>query len=226
MPQLGPFAPDPGRPLAAVARLDGRAVSLVALDVSHTQALWEAAQGADESWAYLRYGPFANFEAFAAHVAGQIGDRDQRFFAVIPAGAKACGWVAYCNMEPHNRALEIGNVWFAPALQRSRAGTEAVFLLLDHAYAQGFNRIAWRCNALNKASRAAAQRYGFSYEGTWRQAQIVKGRWRDTCWFSQLGRDWPANRALFIRWLDDANFDAQGRQYAPLRVSSVPVEVR
>ena len=183
----------------------------------HAPELWQAAQDADESWTYLGYGPFRTLEDFEKHVV-KLGDlTDQPFFAVVPSNGRACGWLSYCDIEPHNAAIEIGSIWFSPLLQRTRAATEAIYLLLDHAFSIGFNRVVWRCNALNMPSRKAAERLGFVFEGTWRKAQIIKGRWRDTSWYSQIVEEWPANKPLFERWLADANFDLDGRQHSPLR---------
>jgi RimJ/RimL family protein N-acetyltransferase len=195
----------------------GRSVRLVPLSQGHAPDLWQAAQDADESWTYLGYGPFRSFEDFERHVDKLCGLTDQPFFAVIPSNGCACGWLSYCDIEPVNAAIEIGSIWFSPRLQRTRAATEAIYLLLDHAFFIGFNRIAWRCNALNMPSRKAAERLGFVFEGTWRMAQIIKGRWRDTSWYSQIVEEWPANKPLFERWLTDSNFGADGSQRSPLR---------
>lgn len=171
----------------------GRSVRLVPLNRCHAPELWQAAQDADESWTYLGYGPFRTLEDFEKHVV-KLGDlTDQPFFAVIPSNGRACGWLSYCDIEPHNAAIEIGSIWFSPLLQRTRAATEAIYLLLDHAFSSGFSRVAWRCNALNTPSRKAAERLGIVFEGTWRKAQIIKGRWRDTSWYSQIVEEWPAN---------------------------------
>lgn len=136
---------------------------------------------------------------------------------MVPSGEPPSGWLSYCDIEPHNAAIEIGSIWFSPRLQRTRAATEAIFILLDYAFKQGFNRVVWRCNALNLPSRRAAERLGFSFEGTWRMAHIIKGRWRDTSWYSQLAQEWPQNKANFERWLADANFDESGNQRSSLR---------
>jgi len=195
----------------------GESVKLVPLDERHAEDLWNAAQNADESWTYLGYGPFATPQDFRRQVTKLAALADQPFFAVIPKAGTASGWLSYCDIEPRNAAIEIGSIWFAPGLQRTRAATEAVYILLDHAFGQGFNRVAWRCNALNLPSRRAAERFGFLYEGTWRRAQLVKGQWRDTSWYSQLADEWPANKAAFVRWLGHTNFDESGYQRAPLR---------
>lgn len=195
----------------------GESVKLVPLDAHHGEDLWNAAQGADESWAYLGYGPFASLQDFRSHIAKLAALADQPFFAVIPKAGAACGWLSYCDIDPHNAAIEIGSIWFSPGLQRTRAATEAIYILLDHAYEQGFNRVVWRCNALNLPSKRAAERFGFTSEGTWRRAHIVKGKWRDTSWYSQLAEEWPLSKAAFTRWLADSNFDENGKQRSSLR---------
>jgi len=213
----GPIAPVPTCVPPGKREHIGQSVKLVPLDEHHAEDLWQAAQDADESWTYLGYGPFTSFDDFKRHIAKLAALADQPFFAVIPTGGAAGGWLSYCDIEPHNAAIEIGSIWFAPRLQRTRAATEAVYLLLDHAFEQGFNRVAWRCNALNMPSRRAAERFGFVFEGTWRMAQIIKGRWRDTSWYSQLVDEWPENKAAFSHWLAGTNFDESGQQRSPLR---------
>jgi RimJ/RimL family protein N-acetyltransferase len=217
-----PIGPKASMPICAnPSKQDhiGHSVSLVPLNPCHVPELWQAAQGADESWTYLGYGPFRSYEEFERHVISLAEMIDQPFFAVIPFQGKACGWISFCDAEPSSAAIEIGSIWFSPVLQRTRAATEAIFLMLNHAFAIGFNRVAWRCNALNAPSRKAAERLGFSFEGTWRQAQIVKERWRDTSWYSQLAEEWPANKLAFERWLRDTNFDKSGQQLSALRGS-------
>ena len=125
------------------------------------------------------------------------------FFAVVEqAGGVACGMASWLNIVPANGTIEIGHIWFAPALQRTRAASEAIFLMMRHAFEElGYRRLEWKCDALNQGSMRAARRFGFSYEGTFRQHMIVKGRNRDTAWFALLDRDWPQQRAAFERWL-------------------------
>lgn len=214
---IGPRAPAPTCVAPSKQEHVGRSVRLAPLSDCHVSDLWQAAQDAEESWTYLGYGPFASFDDFRRHVLKIKDISDQPFFAAIPSDGNASGWLSYCDIEPHNASIEIGSIWFSPALQRTRAATEAIFLLLDHAFEHGFNRVVWRCNALNLPSRRAAERLGFVSEGTWRMAQIIKGRWRDTSWYSQLASEWPENKAAFERWLADTNFDENGQQRSPLR---------
>jgi len=214
---LGPTVPDAVCPLPRATRHVGKSVTLEPLSSCHTADLWDAADGADLSWAYLKYGPFPARHDLAAHVA-RISDLDEQpFFAVIPTGSnRAEGWASFCDIAPRDAALEIGSIWFSPRLQRTRAATEAMFLMMRHAFAIGYHRVAWRCNALNEASRRAARRFGYTYEGTWRGDGIVKGHRRDTAWFSILDTEWPAQQDRFEAWLDDRNFDDCGRARQPL----------
>ena len=139
---------------------------------------------------------------------------DPLFFAIIEqASGKASGMASYLNIVPDMGCIEIGHIWFAPPLQKTRAATEAIFLMMRHVFDDlGYRRLEWKCNALNEASMRAARRFGFTYEGTFRQHMVVKGRNRDTAWFALLDREWPAVRAAFERWLAPENFDGQGRQ--------------
>ena len=212
-PPLGPPVDDTPRPFPERRAHEGRAVRLEPLSAAHGADLWRAAQGGDGSWAYLSYGPFRSEPELGARVTMLADKRDQPFFAAMPLpDGKAAGWLSYRDIAPANAALELGGIWFSPRLQRTRAATEAVFLLLRHAFDDlGYRRVSWRCNALNEASRRAAQRFGFTYEGTWRAAEVSKGRLRDAAWYSLLADEWPDRRRTFEAWLDDANFDASGR---------------
>jgi RimJ/RimL family protein N-acetyltransferase len=190
----------------------GGSVRLEPLDLEHVADLWDAATDSEQTWAYLRYGPFPSERALAAHVAELSARSNQPFFAVIPlAAGKAAGWLSYCDLEPANAALEIGSIWFSPRLQRTRAATEAVYLLMRHAFDDlGYKRVVWRCNGSNIASSKAAQRFGFTFEGTWRSAYVSKGQRQDWKWYSMLDFEWPARRDAFELWLSDSNFAVSG----------------
>jgi RimJ/RimL family protein N-acetyltransferase len=188
---------------------------------AHATSLYRLAHARTEDaalWTYLAYGPFADQAAFETWLAERARSSDPLFFAIVDrAAGEAAGMASYLNIVPANGTIEIGHIWFAPSLQRTRGATEAIFLLMRHAFDDlGYRRLEWKCDALNAASRRAAARFGFSYEGTFRQHMIVKGRNRDTAWFALLDRDWPGVRAAFERWLAPANFDAAGRQRASL----------
>jgi RimJ/RimL family protein N-acetyltransferase len=169
-------------------------------------------------WTYLAYGPFADQDQFAAWLDERSRSSDPLFFAVVEqASGEAAGMASYLNVVPANGSIEIGHIWFAPSLQKGRAATEAIYLLARHVFQElGYRRLEWKCDALNAASVRAARRFGFTYEGTFRQHMIVKGRNRDTAWFALLDRDWPAQRAAFERWLAPENFDADDRQRVAL----------
>jgi len=205
------------RPLPARVPHRGASVTLEPLGLRHLDELWDAAQpgdpAADASWTYLGIGPFASKPAFRAHLADFATQHDPIAWAVRPhATGLASGWLTLMDIQPRNAAIEIGNIWFPPRLQRTRAATEAMFLLMRHAMDDlGYRRLVWKCNALNAPSRRAAARLGFAYEGTLRAHLVVKGRRRDTAWFSILEDEWPARRDAILAWLDDANFDQAGR---------------
>lgn len=200
------------------AVLVGTTVRLEPVDPQgHAQALFTASHGPDTDpplWAYLSIGPFSDREEFTAWLATCAASHDPLFFTVIDRmGGRPSGMVSYLRITPSHGVIEIGNIWFGPALQRTRQATEAIFLLARHAFDDlGYRRLEWKCNALNARSRRAAERFGFRYEGLFRQHMVVKGRNRDTAWFAMLDREWPVIRAAFERWLAPENFDDAGRQ--------------
>ena len=214
---LGPVLPD-WKPASTPARvpLVGLRARLEPLDVeSHAVSLHaaNAEDSAGRMWTYLPYGPFAGATAYAEWVRSQQTSCDPIFFAIVEASTgQACGVAAYLRIDPNNGCIEIGHLAFAPRLQRTPAATEALFLMLDHAFAQGYRRVEWKCNALNAPSRRAAQRLGFRFEGLFRQAAVVKGRNRDTAWYAMLDREWTTLRLAYVQWLGAANFDAHGQQ--------------
>jgi RimJ/RimL family protein N-acetyltransferase len=193
--------------------IEGDRVRLEPLDPArHAEDLFAAAQGDDGLWDYLPYGPFADVAALREHLRAQAASEDPLFFAVLVDGA-AAGVVSYLRIEPLHGCIEIGHIWFGAPLQRTPAATEAIYLLAREAFdGLGNRRFEWKCNAANGRSRRAAERFGFTFEGVFRQHMIVKGVNRDTAWYSILDGEWPAVRAGFEAWLDAANFDAEGRQ--------------
>jgi RimJ/RimL family protein N-acetyltransferase len=203
---------------AADVRLEGRRVRLEPVDPGrHAADLLAAAQGpgADpELWEYLPYGPFPDEDALRAWLAECAASADPRFMAIVDvATGRAAGMASYLRMAPSHGVIEIGHIWFGGALQRTPAATEAIHLLARHAFDDlGNRRLEWKCDAANARSRRAAERFGFVFEGVFRQSMIVKGRNRDTAWYALLDREWPAARAAFEAWLDPENFDAEGRQ--------------
>jgi RimJ/RimL family protein N-acetyltransferase len=209
---IGPFVDPAPRPLPARIRLAGTHVSLEPLHRRHVPELWRAAQGADASWTYLGAGPFASEAAMGAFVADFAVTHDPMVWAVRPvATGVVSGWLALMDIQPKNAAIELGNIWFAPAMQRTRAATEAMFLLLRLAADDlGYRRLVWKCNALNAPSRRAADRLGFTYEGLHRAHMVTKGRLRDTAWYSIVGEQWPPCRDALMAWLAAANFASDG----------------
>jgi RimJ/RimL family protein N-acetyltransferase len=180
----------------------------------HAADLWEAVHGDDEVWAYLADGPYVDEAALRRAVAAkQLGPGAVFFALLIRSSGCAEGYASYMRMDSANGVIEVGNILMAPSLQRTTAATEAMYLMARHAFEDlGYRRYEWKCNANNAPSRRAALRYGFTFEGIFRQHMVVKGANRDTAWFSMLDSEWPARKAAFEAWLDPANFDANGRQ--------------
>jgi RimJ/RimL family protein N-acetyltransferase len=194
--------------------LQGATVRLEPIDPArHQISLWVAA-GEPEIWTYMPYGPWADEEALATWLASIAKSDDPLFYAVVDLRDGHAGGVAsYLRITPEHGVIEIGHIWFGLGLQRTRPATEAIYLLARHAFDDlGYRRFEWKCNAANGASRRAAERFGFSFEGVFRQHQIVKGQNRDTAWYAILDHEWPAIRKSFETWLADANFDEDGRQ--------------
>ena len=223
MAQLGPAVDPPpsGRSLER-RPLQGAHVRLEPVDVAaHASSLYAHSHARPEDaalWTYLAYGPFPDQGAFEGWLAVRARSEDPLFFAIVDlSSGAASGMASYLNVMPAMGCIEIGHIWFAPSLQRTRAATEAIYLMCRQVFDDlGYRRLEWKCNALNEASKRAARRFGFTYEGTFRQHMVVKGRNRDTAWFSLLDREWPAVRAAFERWLAPDNFDAAGRQRTSL----------
>jgi RimJ/RimL family protein N-acetyltransferase len=173
-----------------------------------------ASEEARRSWDFLPWGPFPNEGAMHAQLRDFAAQPDRLFYAICDrATGEAVGKATYLDIQPTAKVIEIGGIWFAPQFARTRGATEALFLMLDHAMDDlGYRRMQWRCNALNEKSRAAARRLGYRFEGIWYNHMIVKGRNRDTAWYSILDTEWPAIRSTIQTWFDPTNFDADGRQ--------------
>ena len=198
--------------------LQGRFGRIEKLQASHAADLWAVFAGHDEAWTYISTdGPFTNAEEFAAFIAKRAAAADPYAYAIIDDNGRAVGYFTLMEIRPDMRVIEVGHVLYSPALQRKPLGTEAQYLLARYAFETlGYRRYEWKCNALNAASRRAALRYGFTYEGTFRQHLIAKGRNRDNAWFSMLDSEWPQRKANFERWLAPENFTAQGKQILSL----------
>jgi RimJ/RimL family protein N-acetyltransferase len=208
---LAQWSPPP-RPTGDV--LDGSSVRLERMDPdAHAADLFRAWSGHDDLWDYLPYGPFSSAAAYHRWAKDTATGTDPLFYVIRQKDSGHCGGVAsYLRITPESGSIEVGHINLAPELNRSRAATEAMFLMMQWAFQAGYRRYEWKCDALNIPSRRAAQRLGFSYEGVFRQATIVKGRNRDTAWFSVIDHEWPALREAFLAWLSPRNFDAAGRQ--------------
>lgn len=202
----------PGRPGAAP--LVGHHVRLEPLDAeTHAFDLHAAFSGHDALWAYMPYGPFASASAYHRWSREREAGEDPRFLVLRDTATGKCGGIAsYLRITPEAGSIEVGHICISPAMQRGIAATEAMFLMMDWAFRAGYRRYEWKCNALNLPSRRAAQRLGFSYEGVFRQHMVIKGRNRDSAWFSVIDSEWPALREAYSVWLSAANFDASGRQ--------------
>jgi RimJ/RimL family protein N-acetyltransferase len=199
------------------AALEGKTVRLEPLDAQqHTADLYtntHSDSAGEQVWDYLPYGPWASARAMASWVAERAVSKDPLFFAVRDlASGQAAGVVTFMEIQPAHGTIEIGHIWFAPILQNTRQSTEALFLLMQHAFENlHYRRLEWKCDAANQPSRNAAVRLGFDFEGIFYQHRIVKGKNRDTAWFSIMDHEWRAIQANYEAWLADGNFDASGR---------------
>jgi RimJ/RimL family protein N-acetyltransferase len=177
--------------------------------------LWEAIKGADDMWAYLPAFPPKDRAEYEALLHTMVQNKDICPFAVIVDG-KARGHMWMMEIRPAHGVFEVGWITYSPALQRTRAATEAVYLIGEYGFSLGYRRYEWKCNNRNEPSKRAALRFGFKPEGLFRQHQVVKSENRDTAWYSIIDSEWPARKAAFERWLAPENFDKDGRQIQSL----------
>jgi RimJ/RimL family protein N-acetyltransferase len=223
-PQTGqpvglPVADPTQAPRPGPVTLKGRYGRLEKLEARHAADLWKVFAGHDEVWTYISTdGPFASEAAFSAFIAMRAAADDPYAYAIIDLAERAVGYLTLLRIVPAMRVIEVGHVLYSPTLQRTPLGSETQYLLARYIFETlGYRRYEWKCDALNAASRRAALRYGFVYEGTFRQYMINKdGRNRDNAWFSMLDSEWPARKANFERWLAPENFDSDGRQKVSL----------
>jgi RimJ/RimL family protein N-acetyltransferase len=213
------FRVDPqvaGRPEAVT--LTGRYGNVERLDPSrHGASLWDAVRGHDEIWTYMAYGPFEEEGGLFDWLASRVALTDPYYYAIVEPSGRAIGLATLMAIWPDMRVVEVGNILLGPPLQRTPLATEAQYLLARYAFETlGYRRYEWKCDALNAASRRAALRFGFSFEGIFRDHMIIKGRSRDTAWFAMLAAEWPARKAAFERWLAPENFAVDGTQRAKL----------
>lgn len=203
---------EPPRPLGEA--MVGRLVRLEPMNPDlHAADLHRAFSADDAIWDYLPYGPFSSASSYHRWVKDTATGPDPMFMALRDTVTGRCGGVAsYLRITPASGSIEVGHICLAPEMQRSPAATEAMYLMMAWAFDAGYRRYEWKCDALNLPSRRAAQRLGFSYEGIFRQATIVKGRNRDTAWFAVIDAEWSALREAYRAWLALSNFDAEGCQ--------------
>ena len=201
-------------PMPGAVTLKGRYGAVERLDEArHSPSLWAAMRGHDRIWTYIPTGGSSDEAAFRGYIADCEKNKERIFYAVIDASGNALGILSLMEIRPAMRVIEVGNIVYSPALQQTPLGTEAQYLIARYAIETlGYRRYEWKCDSMNAASKRAAERYGFTYEGTFRQHMIVKGRNRDTAWFSILDHEWPARRLAFERWLAPENFDRDGKQ--------------
>lgn len=194
--------------------MEGCFARLEPLDAEkHAALLFRTFEGHDARWTYMPYGPFHSAAQYHRWVRETVAATGHLFYAIKDLESGRFGGVAsYLRIAPQAGSIEVGNIHFSPALANSRAATEAMYLMMQWAFEAGYRRYEWKCDALNMASRRAAQRLGFSYEGVFRQALVVKGRNRDTAWFAAIDKEWPALKEAFRAWLSPSNFDNRGQQ--------------
>lgn len=202
--------------------IDGRFVRVEALEPDvHGDALYGvlAEAGNSRLWTYVPFGPFSSKRDWRSWLHAVAAQDRSLYHALLDArSGEALGIAAYLRIQPDHGVMEVGSIVYAPRMQQTRHGTEAMYLLMARAFDElGYRRYEWKCNALNAASRGAAERLGFRYEGVFRQARVDKGRNRDTAWYSIVDSEWPILKRGFATWLDDRNFDAEGRQRLSLR---------
>lgn len=201
----------------ARVNLGGQYVQLEPLNPAvHAADLYQAGHGSEQAiriWDYLAYGPWPDLDSYTVFLKQQAAAFEPIFFAIrsLETG-KVCGQASFLDIQPVNGVIEIGHIWFGPQLQRTRAATEALYLMIRHAMDDlGYRRMEWRCNALNQGSRRAADRLGFRFEGVFHNHMIFKGKNRDTAWYSILDNEWPVLREIIEAWLSPANFDDSGQ---------------
>ncbi len=223
---IGPAVPGwTLRPQVGPVTLTGRHCRVEPLAKNHLPGLYDALvlRSPDSLWTYLKDGPFESRTGFYLWLSALADDRGFVPHAVCDPTGGPLGVACYLREDPANGAVEVGSIAMSAALQRTTAATEAMYLMARHAFDDlGYRRYEWKCDALNYASRRAAERLGFVYEGTFRQAVVYKGRNRDTAWLSITDAEWPARRAVLEAWLAPENFDAAGRQRRPLAEIAVP----
>ena len=208
--------------------LGGRYARLERLDLAvHGDPLRKAVlvEESDSDWTYLPYGPFHDPRELDAWLSWAAASTDPLFYAIRDEDGAVAGVASYLRIAPQSGSIEVGHIHFTRPLQRTRAATESMYLMMREAFELGYRRYEWKCDALNQRSRSAALRLGFTFEGVFRQATVYKARNRDTAWYSVIDTEWPAVRDRFVRWLDPSNFAEDGTQLRPLASPRVATEV-
>lgn len=193
----------------------GKHVALEQLKETHADDLFPSVGGEAQArlWDYMPSGPYYELEDFRSYIRNCTASKDVCFWAVKDRKTgKIVGHTSFLRIDPSNAVVEIGHIMYAPSLQKTAAATEVWYLLADRAFASGFRRLEWKCNAANEPSRRAALRFGHTCEGVFRQHMIVKGKNRDTAWYSILDGEWPLLKRALLRWLDESNFGEDGKQ--------------
>lgn len=206
------------RPVPAGEPMAGQYVRLERLDADAHAAEIFALNSLDDSiWEFLPYGPFSSAAQYHRWVRDITSLSDPFLFAIRSKQLEHWGGVAaLMRINPESGSIEVGHICLSKPLQRTPAATEAIYLMMGWAFSNGYRRFEWKCDAANLPSRRAAQRFGFSFEGVFRQATVVKGRNRDTAWFAMIDSEWPALQAAFDAWLNPTNFASDGRQIESL----------
>ena len=221
---IGDWTP-PVRPPAEP--MIGRYCRLERLDANRDgQSLFDAyaLDSEDRNWTYLAQGPFENYAEFHTWLSDMAKLDDPFFFTIINAESQtSVGIASYLRITPPAGSIEVGHIHYSPLLQKTPSATEAMYLMMRHAFELGYRRYEWKCDALNEPSRAAAQRLGLSYEGIFRQATVYKQRNRDTAWYATIDREWPDLKLVFEEWLDPENFDNDGNQRTRLSMLTAPL---
>lgn len=218
------WAPPPSPPREI---MQGRYCRLEPLDAkAHGAKLFEANALDREGrmWTYMSHGPFETLDGYLAWAESVSHGDDPIFFTIVDGTRNMPSGVAsYMRIDRKSGVIEVGSIAYSPRLQRSPAATEAMFLMMRNVFDLGYRRYEWKCNTWNAPSRAAAQRLGFSYEGVFRNHMVVKGRNRDTAWYSITEEEWPALRQVYERWLAPNNFADDGRQKTRLSELTAPL---
>lgn len=221
---LGPLISTHPAPLPSKSIcLTGTHVTIVGIDPAHAPILWEQVKVQDSLFTFLFDGPYDSLDVYTAGMRARAKDESTFFYTILLNGAtpeeapKPVGTCSLMRIDTANRVVEVGNILFSPLLQRTRAATEAMYLLARYVFEDlGYRRYEWKCHNLNEPSKRAARRLGFKFEGVFRQHMFMHGRNRDTAWFSMLDPEWPQRKQAFESWLSEANFDAEGKQKSRL----------